>query len=87
MGKGSAMKTKGSPDEMDRVIARNLKYYRKQRGISQSKLADALGVSYQQIQKYEAVKNRVSASRLHTIAENLGVPVCNFFVLVTKVEE
>ncbi len=74
------MKTKSSPDEIDKVIARNLKYYRKQRSISQSELANALGVSCQQIQKYEAVKNRVSASRLHIAARVLGVPVCCFFM-------
>jgi transcriptional regulator with XRE-family HTH domain len=77
------MKTKGSPDEIDKVIARNLKHYRKQQGISQSELAKVLDVSFQQIQKYESAKNRVSASALYFLSKSLGVPICCFFSVIT----
>lgn len=48
-------------------------------GISQEKLGDALGLTFQQIQKYEKGANRISASRLQNIAKILGVPVSFFF--------
>jgi len=47
--------------------------------ISQTKLAEAVGVRFQQVQKYESGANRVSASRLLLIAETLGVPISYFF--------
>jgi len=47
--------------------------------ISQKKLADTLGISYQQLQKYEAGKNRISAAKLWIIAHQLGVPVSWFY--------
>jgi transcriptional regulator with XRE-family HTH domain len=48
-------------------------------GMSQTKLADALGISFQRIQKYEKGANRISASRLQQIANVLQVPVPFFF--------
>ncbi|MBV9953964.1 MAG: helix-turn-helix transcriptional regulator [Pseudolabrys sp.] len=48
-------------------------------GVSQSALGDALGVTFQQIQKYEKGTNRISASRLQRIADELKVPVAFFF--------
>jgi transcriptional regulator with XRE-family HTH domain len=47
--------------------------------ISQTKLAEAVGVRFQQVQKYESGANRVSASRLLMIAETLGVSISYFF--------
>jgi transcriptional regulator with XRE-family HTH domain len=47
--------------------------------ISQSTLANALGVSLQQMQKYENGINRVGASRLHQIAKVLQIPIASFF--------
>jgi transcriptional regulator with XRE-family HTH domain len=44
-------------------------------GVSQTQLADALGVSFQQVQKYEKNTNRISASRLQRLSEILQVPV------------
>jgi len=52
---------------------------RKILGISQEKLADALGLTFQQVQKYERGSNRVSASKLHQIASFLSAPVSYFF--------
>lgn len=48
-------------------------------GISQEKLGEALGVTFQQVQKYEKGANRVSASRLQLVAQMLGAPVSFFF--------
>ncbi|AWN46831.1 transcriptional regulator [Methylobacterium terrae] len=48
-------------------------------GVSQEKLGDALGVTFQQIQKYEKGTNRISASRLRQIADMLNVPVSFFY--------
>lgn len=48
-------------------------------GMTQQKLADAVGIKFQQIQKYESGANRVSASRLWALAEALEVPVSHFF--------
>ena len=48
-------------------------------GISQEKLGDALGVTFQQVQKYERGVNRIGASRLFRIAQVLGVPVGFFY--------
>ncbi len=48
-------------------------------GISQEKLGEALGLTFQQIQKYEKGTNRISASRLQNIAKILGVQVSFFF--------
>jgi transcriptional regulator with XRE-family HTH domain len=48
-------------------------------GMSQTKLGDALGVTFQQVQKYEKGTNRISASRLQHISQILQVPVAFFF--------
>jgi transcriptional regulator with XRE-family HTH domain len=48
-------------------------------GVSQGQLADEVGVSYQQLEKYETGKNRISASRLYRLAEALSVPLLSFF--------
>jgi transcriptional regulator with XRE-family HTH domain len=48
-------------------------------GMNQETLANALGLTFQQVQKYEGGANRVSASRLSAMAEILGVPIAYFF--------
>jgi transcriptional regulator with XRE-family HTH domain len=52
---------------------------RKMLGISQERLADALGLTFQQVQKYERGANRISASKLYEIARFLSAPVSYFF--------
>jgi transcriptional regulator with XRE-family HTH domain len=47
--------------------------------VSQGALAEELGITFQQIQKYEKGRNRISSSRLHAMASMLGVPVAYFF--------
>lgn len=66
-------------DEIDVHIGRQVRNRRVALRLSQSKLAEKLGVSFQQVQKYESGTNRVSGSRLWNIAETLGIPVSELF--------
>ena len=68
-----------SATDIDKKVGENLLKFRILRGISQEKLADAVGVTFQQIQKYEKGANRVGSSRLAKIAVILKVPISNFF--------
>ncbi|ACK85601.1 helix-turn-helix domain-containing protein [Methylorubrum extorquens] len=65
--------------EQDRLVGERIKVLRKSKGISQTALGSALGVTFQQIQKYENGVNRVGASRLSEVARVLEVPVSTFF--------
>jgi transcriptional regulator with XRE-family HTH domain len=67
------------PDPRDPRIGLRIRTLRLERGLSQAELGEKLGVSFQQIQKYEKGVNRVSAGRLHRVAESLGVPVTFFY--------
>lgn len=68
-----------STGEIDSIIGAKIRMYRKAAKMSQSDLAEGLGVTYQQIQKYENGTDRVSAARLYMVAQTLGVPVSDFF--------
>jgi transcriptional regulator with XRE-family HTH domain len=61
------------PDPIDIQVGHRIRIQRVARGMSQSGLADQIGVTFQQVQKYEKGTNRVSASRLVRIAEVLGI--------------
>lgn len=63
----------------DLEIGRKIRALRLERGLSQSRLASGIGISFQQLQKYESGANRVSAGRLQKIAAFLGVPVTVFY--------
>ncbi len=73
------MKTKGKPNEIDVVIGENLKKIRRGRELTQNDLAFKIGVTFQQIQKYENAKNRISASHLIVLAKALDVPLEHFY--------
>ena len=64
---------------IDILVGKRLRAARHLRGRTQMDLAAALGIKFQQIQKYETGANRVSASRLHTSAKYLGMPLTYFF--------
>ena len=64
---------------IDTHVGRRLCVLRKSSGISQQKLAEQLGVTYQQIQKYEGGTNRVSTAFLLKLAQMFGVPLDYFF--------
>ncbi len=66
-------------DPMDELIGRNVRLYRAVTAVSQAALARAIGVSAQQVQKYESGSSRVSASTLFRIAGALQIPVSRFF--------
>lgn len=72
-------KTKGMPNEYDIRIGARLKEFRHKLGFSQEKLAEAIGITFQQIQKYENGVNRIAAGRLCEIAMVLNIPVNSFF--------
>ena len=62
-------------DPLDRLIGRNIRLNRIRKGWSQLDLGERIGVSYQQVQKYETAANRIAASRLIHIARALEVPI------------
>lgn len=70
---------KKAPSPVDRHVGSRVRMRRITVGMSQEKLGEALGVTFQQIQKYEKGTNRISASRMQNIAQVLGVPVSFFF--------
>ena len=72
------MKTKIGPDDRDRVIGERLRAYRDINGLSQTELGEAIGVTFQQVQKYERGKNKVSVSRLIDICKILNTPPHEF---------
>ena len=65
--------------EIDRVIGAKIRMRRGEIGITQTALANAIGVTFQQVQKYEQGANRVGGSRLDAVAKALQVPVSYFF--------
>lgn len=65
---------------VDVHIAKRLRQFRLAAGITQDKLGELTGVTFQQIQKYEKAKNRVSASRLFEFSQLLNKPISAFFV-------
>jgi transcriptional regulator with XRE-family HTH domain len=68
-----------SPLPMDATISQRIRAQRLNRKLSQTELANALGVTFQQVQKYEKGVNRVGSGRLQQIAETLGVTPAFFF--------
>src|SRR5918999_445345 len=71
--------TKKTPNPTDKHVGSRVRMRRMMLGMSQEKLGDALGLTFQQIQKYEKGTNRIGASRLQQIAHFLQVPVAFFF--------
>ena len=69
----------GGPDPVDVHVGARLRALRNSQRLSQEKLANTVGVTFQQIQKYESGVNRISASMLYGIARRLAVPVAAFF--------
>jgi transcriptional regulator with XRE-family HTH domain len=68
-----------APDAVDAFVGARIGLRRSALGLSQSTLAQRVGVSFQQVQKYETGQNRISASRLHRVATVLGTSVESFF--------
>ena len=70
---------KKAPNPIDVHVGGQIRVRRRELGMSQEKLADGLGLTFQQVQKYEKGTNRVGASRLQAITTILDVPVSFFF--------
>ncbi len=73
------MIAKKAPNPTDRHVGSRVRMRRMMLGLSQEKLGDALGLTFQQVQKYEKGTNRIGASRLQQIAHILQVPEAFFF--------
>src|SRR5215813_439830 len=73
------MSTRKGPDLVDQIVGRNIRIYRLQKGLTQTELADELGLTFQQVQKYEKGTNRVGSGRLLKIATFLNIPVTALF--------
>ena len=71
--------TKSTPHPVDQSVGQQIRYRRWQLDMSQAELAGRIGVTWQQVQKYETGANRVSASRLWEAANALDVPITYFF--------
>lgn len=68
-----------APNPVDRHVGLRIRLRRKELGVSQEKLAESVGLTFQQIQKYERAANRVSASKLWEVAQALNTSVAYFF--------
>lgn len=71
--------TKGKPQAADKYAGHKLQVRRKLLGISQEETAKRIGLTFQQIQKYESGINRISAGRLYQFAKMFDVPLAYFF--------
>lgn len=71
--------TSANPNPIDIHVGQRVRLRRTLMGMSQEKLGDALGLTFQQVQKYERGANRIGASRLFDLAKALQVPVGFFF--------
>ena len=74
---GTLNKRSGDPRDVE--IGKRIRALRLERGLSQTELGNLLGVTFQQIQKYEKGANRVAAGRLQRVAESLDVPITFFY--------
>jgi transcriptional regulator with XRE-family HTH domain len=75
----SEMASKKQPNPIDVHVGSRVRLRRMMLGMSQEKLGENLGITFQQIQKYEKGTNRIGASRLQHIARVLSMPVSYFF--------
>jgi transcriptional regulator with XRE-family HTH domain len=69
----------GGPHPIDVHVGSRVKLRRNMLGLSQEKLGEAIGLTFQQVQKYERGANRIGASRLHQLSKILDVPVSFFY--------
>ena len=86
MGNMAAARTEPAPAAIrqsvaaiDRLVAERMRHRRRMLGMTQQNLARTIGVSYQQLNKYETGENRISVGKLHQIAQALAVGIGYFF--------
>lgn len=75
----SRLNEQRKPDPIDFNVGRKIRTHRRLLRMSQTELADALGVTYQQVQKYENGRSKISVGRLQAVANVLSLPVLSFF--------
>lgn len=75
------------PDPIDIAVGTEIAKVRKMRGLTQTQLAVALGLTFQQLQKYESGTNRISASKLYRISRHLGVEIEDLFKFSNQPEK
>jgi transcriptional regulator with XRE-family HTH domain len=68
-----------APSQTDVLVGARVRFRRVELGLSQTALAERLGVTFQQVQKYERGTNRIGAGRLQVLARALDVPISYFF--------
>jgi transcriptional regulator with XRE-family HTH domain len=73
------MNERGGPNPVDKHVGSRIRMRRMMLGMSQEKLAGGLGITFQQVQKYEKGTNRIGASRLQQVSLILQIPVAFFF--------
>jgi transcriptional regulator with XRE-family HTH domain len=78
MPRGRKTYSSAAPNPIDVEVGKRIRVYRRQAGLSQTELGEALELTFQQVQKYEKGINRVAPSRLEVIARVCGVPVSVF---------
>lgn len=78
-GKNPAVGPKARARTLDVLVGKNIQKFRVKKNLTQRQLGDSLGLTFQQIQKYENATNRVSAPRLYMLAQMLEVPIICFF--------
>lgn len=71
--------TSRAPTEIDIAVGKNIRKFRQETGMTLAELAEKLGLSHQQLQKYETGTNRVSAGMIGSLADMLRIPVEDFF--------
>ncbi|WP_303828891.1 helix-turn-helix domain-containing protein [Asticcacaulis taihuensis] len=81
------IKSAPGPHITDLHVGAQVRKRRKALGMSQEALANAVGLTFQQIQKYERGTNRISASKLHEIGHHLKVPIAYFFEGLPDIDE
>ncbi len=68
-----------SPSGIDRIVGQRLRWRRRELKLTQEQLGEKLGLTFQQVQKYEKGVNRISAGRLFKLADVLTVPITYFY--------
>jgi transcriptional regulator with XRE-family HTH domain len=81
--RGGRIRAIDGPDPIDLSVGEAVRTRRITLGMSQTALAESIGVTFQQLQKYETGANRISASVLYRLSKVLGTPVMGFFAAVS----
>ena len=68
-----------TPSGIDRIVGQRLRWRRRELKLTQEQLGEKLGLTFQQVQKYEKGVNRISAGRLFEIAQALGITITYFY--------